>query len=836
MIIKFLANNLMVLFLLAFAYNYLLKHFKDKLGHKLLMGMILSVAVLVAMENGYNVKPGVYFDCRSVVLVVIGMFSGPAVVAIPTGVAVGYRFWLGGVAAVPGSIAIICSSLTGIGYYWWRNKKKQGPDKLYHFYITGVIAHIFLIITIFMIPAELIAEVFNAVAGPIIILYPIGTVLFSTFMVRQEKNVKNESELTRINHELAASEEELTAANQQLRAMNQQLRANEEKLQWLAKFPAENPSPVLRVRPDGYIEYSNEVSDLVLKEFEVLNSRISNSYWLEELYQVYQEGKLAKLELKSNGTVLSLAVVPIAGCSYMNIYSMDVTDRVQARKELAASEEKYRELVENVNNIIIRWTPEGKVNFINQYGLNLLGYTEEELLGNYLIGTIVPETETSGRELTELIENIVAEPEKYEAYENENKCKDGSRRWIRWTNKAITDENGKVVEIFAAGTDCTDKKKVEDIICNFNKTMTEEVAKRTTELYEKNQQLTQEIENRKQAEENLKSTQEQMLESEKMAVIGKLASGIAHELNTPMGAIGSTNTTLLDGFRKHINKCDCMFNEFKPFDKEVTEIVNQMFESEYRLLSSRERRTIKNEISEKLEGSDITNCDELVRFLIDSGIYTDYERYLEMFKSDKSQKISGYLLEISNIIQGMQIISSAVQQASRITFALREYARENPDSQPTATDIQHTIETALILHHNKIKHGIELNLNFEEVPQTASSPNEMVQVWSNLINNACQAMNGVGTMTIELDKEESDIVVRITDTGCGIAQEHLGKIFDPLFTTKPVGEGTGLGLDIIKRIVNRHGGDITVSSKVNVGTTFTVRLPIVEVSSDVDRE
>ena len=142
------------------------------------------------------------------------------------------------------------------------------------------------------------------------------------------------------------------------------------------------------------------------------------------------------------------------------------------------------------------------------------------------------------------------------------------------------------------------------------------------------------------------------------------------------------------------------------------------------------------------------------------------------------------------------------------------------------TSISHGIDTVLILYHHYLKHKVEVVKRYsKDLPAVLCYPNEINQVWINLIQNALQAMNYQGILILETSQKEHTIHVDITDSGCGIPSEILPKIFDPLFTTKPIGEGNGLGLDIVKRILEKHQGEITVAS-IPGQTTFTVILPL----------
>ena len=137
----------------------------------------------------------------------------------------------------------------------------------------------------------------------------------------------------------------------------------------------------------------------------------------------------------------------------------------------------------------------------------------------------------------------------------------------------------------------------------------------------------------------------------------------------------------------------------------------------------------------------------------------------------------------------------------------------------------------LTIYQNQIKQGIELVRRFDELPLVPCLPDEINQVWTNLIHNALQAMGRTGTLTIGLRQEAGNALISVGDTGCGIPPELRDRIFDPFFTTKPAGEGTGLGLEIVRKIVEKHGGRIAVDSEVGRGSTFTVSLPIAGVAS-----
>jgi two-component system, NtrC family, sensor kinase len=169
-------------------------------------------------------------------------------------------------------------------------------------------------------------------------------------------------------------------------------------------------------------------------------------------------------------------------------------------------------------------------------------------------------------------------------------------------------------------------------------------------------------------------------------------------------------------------------------------------------------------------------------------------------------------------------IRLSIDAITRMVKALRTYS--HPDqAEMMEADVHEGIETTLTILRNQVKYGVVVERRYSRLPPVVCNTNELNQVWTNLIHNAIQAMNGMGRITIETYRKDDAVAVRITDTGPGIPDEMLGRIFDPFFTTKDQGEGTGLGLGIAHQIVERHRGRIEVESEPG-RTSFEVLLPI----------
>lgn len=171
------------------------------------------------------------------------------------------------------------------------------------------------------------------------------------------------------------------------------------------------------------------------------------------------------------------------------------------------------------------------------------------------------------------------------------------------------------------------------------------------------------------------------------------------------------------------------------------------------------------------------------------------------------------------------MILNAVDRSAKIVFALKSYSHFDQSGNKQLMQVTTGLETTIAIYQNQLKRNIHLIRDYQDVPDIWGYPDELIQVWTNLIFNAIQAMESGGTLTIAIRKAEEYVEVSITDTGLGIPPEVQQKIFDAFFTTKPAGEGSGLGLHICKKILDKHQGQIKMES--NPGhTQFSVCLPI----------
>jgi signal transduction histidine kinase len=202
------------------------------------------------------------------------------------------------------------------------------------------------------------------------------------------------------------------------------------------------------------------------------------------------------------------------------------------------------------------------------------------------------------------------------------------------------------------------------------------------------------------------------------------------------------------------------------------------------------------------------------------------DTYLALLSHPLAERIEQAARTLNSAMQGANNVNTAVERVIKIVKALKSFSRFNQKAEKIDADLAEGVETVLTIYQAQTKHGVEIVRNYEAIPLLHCLPDELVQVWTNLIHNAMQAMKYQGTLTLGVRTEGQFAVVSVTDTGCGIPDDIRDKIFDAFFTTKPTGEGSGLGLDIVNKIIHKHNGRIELWSEVGVGSTFTVFLPI----------
>lgn len=328
----------------------------------------------------------------------------------------------------------------------------------------------------------------------------------------------------------------------------------------------------------------------------------------------------------------------------------------------------------------------------------------------------------------------------------------------------------------------------------------------------------------------LRQAQRKLIEEEKMASLGQLVAGIAHEINTPLGAIQASISNATAALDQSLQQLPQLFQTLPP--ERLTDFYTllNIAQQAKEPVSFREERQIKRSLTQDLQAKGLENAVSLADTLSRIGISSELEVLMPLIHSADSNRILDAVYNLSTIQRNSQNIKLAVERAAKIVFALKSYARQDIFNQVVQSSITDGIDMILTLYQGQLKRGIEVTKNYETILPIFCYPDELTQVWSNLISNAIQAMQYKGNLAIavfeqsELNGQDPQIVVQIADSGPGIDPKIQEKIFEPFFTTKPMGEGSGLGLNIVRKIINKHQGTIQVDSNPGY-TVFQVNLP-----------
>jgi len=326
--------------------------------------------------------------------------------------------------------------------------------------------------------------------------------------------------------------------------------------------------------------------------------------------------------------------------------------------------------------------------------------------------------------------------------------------------------------------------------------------------------------------QKLETTQDQLVQSEKMAALGQLIAGIAHEINTPLGAIRSSIGNVADFLDRNLDLLPRFFQNLSTDGHQLFTDLLTSSQQDQLIFSSREKRQMKRNNTRILEAEGIDQADDVADTLAELNCFEEIEKFVPLLQSPDGLHTLNTAYQFSTILNSTQIIKTATDKAAKVVFALKSYSHYNHTGHKTETNLIRDIETVLTLYQSQLKHGVEIIQNYDKIPPVLCFQDELSQVWTNLIHNALQAMDYQGTLTIDVMQKEDQVQVRITDSGQGIPAEVMPKIFQPFFTTKPPGEGSGLGLDIVQKIVTKHEGEITVES-VPGHTTFAVSIPVI---------
>ncbi|MBG6220626.1 MULTISPECIES: ATP-binding protein [unclassified Janthinobacterium] len=371
------------------------------------------------------------------------------------------------------------------------------------------------------------------------------------------------------------------------------------------------------------------------------------------------------------------------------------------------------------------------------------------------------------------------------AYEAEDYFADIGQNghWLHFTAAPLRDRQGRLVGAIETLCDVSERRLAELALRKAHDNLEHLVSKRTAQLAEMNERLADDIRQREIADLELRErnlalmelnsklsvAQQKLLQSEKLASIGQLAAGVAHEINNPIGYVFS-NVGTLDGY------LDDLFGMLDAYKEAEPAVADPVVAARLRALR------------EKID--------------------------LDFLRTDIP------LLMVES--------REGISRVRRIVQDLKDFSRTDALQEWVWVDLRRGMDTTLNIVNNEVKYKADVVREYGDIPDIECQPSELNQVIMNLVVNAAHAMGEEhGRITLRTGSDNAaEVWIEVEDTGGGIAPEHLSRIFDPFFTTKAIGKGTGLGLSLAYSTVQKHHGRIDVHSVIGRGTTFRITLPV----------
>jgi PAS domain S-box-containing protein len=557
----------------------------------------------------------------------------------------------------------------------------------------------------------------------------------------------------------------------------------------------------------------------------------------ERIREVFERGESsAEAEfIAKDGTVLPYYFtgrrVTFDGEPCLVGIGIDLSARRAAEKRLAESELRYRELVEHANSIILRWTPEGLVTFLNEFGQRFFGYSAAEIVGRHVMHTIVPATESSGRDLDVLMKEVCANPKLFERNVNENVLRSGERVWIAWTNRIVFDAAGKVVEILSIGSDITDQRRVEQALVASEKKFA--AVFRLSPVALSLSRLDGTI-------LDVNRAFEQVYKLRPEQVIGHRADGFQELYDCPEERAGYAERLRRDGYLRDIevrrvladgSTVDLVASaELIALDDiphvltAVTDVTPlKRAESALREANAVLERRVAARTTElvaanaELEAFCYSVSHDLRAPLrsidgFSEAVLEDYAEKLDAEGADFLRRIRAAARRMGELIDDLLTLSRVARADLR---------RERVNVSALAADVVRGLRDA--------DPGRTVEVTIEPGLSADGDRSLLRVVLENLIGNAWKYTSKTPTARIEVGQAESPSgpAFCVRDNGAGFDPAYAQKLFQPFQRLHRADEfpGHGIGLATVLRIVRRHGGEVSADGAVGTGACFRFTIP-----------
>lgn len=432
---------------------------------------------------------------------------------------------------------------------------------------------------------------------------------------------------------------------------------------------------------------------------------------------------------------------------------------------LIESRNKLRIVLDSLKEEIVSIDRETVIVSVNRAFVRRLGCRPEEVVGKYCFEeNTKDDIPLCHPKIKKMVMALFDTGESQNMLLSESDA-DGNETHRQFTCLPILDENKTIFQAVLVSQDITENlRKTKEI-----QSLNDQLMETTSQVEAKNNKLENTL-------KRLEETQTQMLQSEKMASIGQLAAGVAHEINNPTGFVSSNLKTLKD------------------YQEDISGLIGKY-----------------QEIIEKAQG-------EIDNNQLPKEIQSVVQEVVEL---EKDIDIEFLMEDISDLIGDCR---EGTDRIKKIVMDLKDFAHPGEDK-VQSIDINKGLDSTLNVVNNEVKYKATVHKKYGDIPTIKGYPQQLNQVFMNILVNAAQAIDKKGEIYLETALDGNDVVITISDTGCGISEDNLSKIFDPFFTTKDVGKGTGLGMNIAYNIIQKHNGKVDVTSKVGEGTQFTIKIP-----------
>lgn len=437
----------------------------------------------------------------------------------------------------------------------------------------------------------------------------------------------------------------------------------------------------------------------------------------------------------------------------------------EAERRLGEANIYSAQIIASIADFVFVTTPQLRVTKVNAAIQTALGYGADELSG-CAIETVLRGTDGGDELFTRQEMEQLEKSGTLWGKSGMLRSQGGEGIPVQMNVSLIRDGVGSLNGIVIVARDVRETLRLVSDLQQAKATLEDRVRHRT-------EQIEHALREREKAYLELTRKDDQLIRQEKMASLGQLAAGVAHEINNPVGFVNS-NLQMLQTYLRDLT-----------------------------LYVERTNVLITQIADDGLRESVIGQVRDLVRW----GEQVQLAQTVEDARQSVVESIEG------------------LNRVKKIVSALRGFSHADQD-EPAWSDLNEGLESTINIVWNELKYKTTLHREYGDLPKVLCYPHQLNQVFMNLLINAAQAIPDRGDIWVKTWADTENVYVDIRDTGTGIPAEHLSKIFDPFFTTKPVGQGTGLGLSIVYGIIDRHGGTIRVDSRVGEGTTFHLSFPI----------